>query len=69
MIDDFNEKLTELELRLLRECAGQEPKTKWGAAVSVGLEFLQDSGLITRAGFVTPAGRKVLEREKERSNG
>lgn len=52
------EKLTELELQLLREINGDLPASPWGAWVGACAEALQEMGLIDRAWKITDAGRQ-----------
>ena len=53
--------LCEYELLVLRECAGDKPPSRWGAAVGVALEYLRGSGYIDADGKPTARGRAALE--------
>lgn len=58
-----NDKLTDFELKILREVDGREPASPWGAAVGHALSVLAGGGYITRkfGGKLTDKGRKALE--------
>ena len=61
--------LTDYDIRVLRCIAGEDvPGLKWGAAMSVALEALQHSGLVTPSPgqiCITDKGRELLAARKE----
>ncbi len=60
-------KLTELELKILREVAGELPASSWGAWVGACLSALAGGGYITRkfGGKLTDKGRAALKEQGE----
>lgn len=57
----MSEKLTEWEIQILREVAGEIPASSWGAAISAALERLAESGYLTDTfGRLTDKGRRYL---------
>jgi hypothetical protein len=54
--------LTNHELKILREIAGLEPVSEWGAWVGACLESLAENGYITRkfGGKLTVKGHRIL---------
>lgn len=57
------DKLTEFEVKVLREVAGEIPTIPWGAALGQTLESLKGSGYITShfGGKLTDKGKAALE--------
>lgn len=56
--------MTEYERKVLREAAGDpQPDLHWGAAMSVAIEYLSESGYLTEGPDyrITPQGRAALE--------
>lgn len=52
--------MTDFELQILRECAGELPSSPWGAAVGACLEYLTGHGYL-HLGQVTQKGRDYLD--------
>ena len=53
--------LTDWEVQILREVAGELPASPWGAAVGRALEHLYESGYLTSTfGTITEKGREAL---------
>ena len=57
--------LTDYEIQILRECAGELPASPWGAAVGQTLEFLQGFGYLDARGHINSAGRAKLDELRE----
>ena len=51
--------MSDFELRILREIAGETPPSPWGAAVAEALVWLEANGYIA-AGRLTEKGRAYL---------
>jgi len=56
----MSDDLTDFEMQILRETAGELPPSPWEATVGTTLEFLRGRGLLDARNEITDEGRAVL---------